>query len=460
MVDNDRPEYQSRPEMRSHASFPRFKTIGDKPKGPLEKALSFFADVRVGEAPGVLLLTANVFLLLFAYYLLKTAREALILSEGGAYIKAYSAAGQAALLMLLVPAYGLIASKVKRVKLITGLTIFFASHLLVFSVLGTQGYQEGVAFYIWVGIFNVFVISQIWAFANDLYTESQGKRLFPIIGVGSSLGAWLGAESAGRLVGSFSLTPYQLQLLAAAILVSCAVITVVVNGIETKRATPEMAAHADDKLSATGAFELIFKSRYLTWIAALTVLLNVVNSTGEFLLGTVVAEQARNFAPTDLAAQKRFIGEFYGRFFGTVNLLGFLFQTFAVSRVFAFLGVRGAVYVLPAISLMSYSVLAVAPILGVVRIAKTLENATDYSLQNTVKQALYLPTSREAKYKAKAAIDTFFMRFGDVLQAGIVKLGAELSFSIPAFAWLNVALTVVWLGIASRLSAEHRRMGF
>lgn len=77
-----------------------------------------------------------------------------------------------------------------------------------------------------------------------------------------------------------------------------------------------------------------------------------------------------------------------------------------------------------------------------------------------MKQALYRPTSREAKYKAKAAIDTFFMHFGDVLQAGIVKLGAELSFSIPAFAWLNVAFTILWLGIASRLSAEHRPMGF
>lgn len=460
MVNNDRPEYQTRPELRTHASFPAFKAIGEKPKGPLERALSFFADVRAGEAPGVLLLTANVFLLLFAYYLLKTAREALILTEGGAYIKAYSAAGQAALLMLLVPLYGYIGAKVDRVKLLTGLTGFFASHLLLFSFFGTQGYQEGIAFYIWVGIFNVFVISQIWAFANDIYTEAQGKRLFPMIGVGSSLGAWLGAEAAAQLVGGFSLTPYQLQLIAAAILVVCAIVTVVVNRIETQRATPEMASHSTEKLAGPGGFELIFKSRYLTWIALLTVLLNVVNSTGEFLLGQVVTEQAKAIAGADVAAQKQFIGQFYGRFFGIVNLLGFLIQTFAVSRIFAFLGVRNAVYVLPSIALMSYSVLAVAPLLSVVRIAKTLENATDYSLQNTVKQALYLPTSREAKYKAKAAIDTFFMRFGDVLQAGIVKMGAELSFSLPAFAWLNVALTILWLGIASRLSAEHRRMGF
>ena len=91
---------------------------------------------------------------------------------------------------------------------------------------------------------------------------------------------------------------------------------------------------------------------------------------------------------------------------------------------------------------------------------KTLENSTDYSLQNTVRQALFLPTSREAKYKAKAAIDTFFMRFGDVLQSGVVKLGNELAIGLSGFAWLNVALTGVWLWIAARLYREHRRMGF
>ena len=88
------------------------------------------------------------------------------------------------------------------------------------------------------------------------------------------------------------------------------------------------------------------------------------------------------------------------------------------------------------------------------------ENATDYSLQNTVRQALFLPTSREAKYKAKAAIDTFFTRFGDVIQAGLVKGGSELSAGLTGFAWLNVGLTLVWLWIASQLHREHRRMKF
>ena len=87
-------------------------------------------------------------------------------------------------------------------------------------------------------------------------------------------------------------------------------------------------------------------------------------------------------------------------------------------------------YILPAISLMSYSMFGLVPMLGLIRWAKTFENATDYSLQNTVRQALFLPTSREAKYKAKAAIDTFFMRFGDVLQAGMVRLGAQFHLAL------------------------------
>jgi ATP:ADP antiporter, AAA family len=104
--------------------------------------------------------------------------------------------------------------------------------------------------------------------------------------------------------------------------------------------------------------------------------------------------------------------------------------------------------------------LAFVPMLGLVRWAKTAENSVDYSIQNTVRQALFLPTSREAKYKAKAAIDTFFMRFGDVLTAGIVALGATMQWAFQGFAWLNVAFTLVWLWVVSRLAAEHKKMRF
>src|SRR5882724_8087134 len=245
----ERPVYQTLPEIRHTQSLPRFQTVGEPPKNAAEKLLSYVADVRSGEGWSALLLMVNVFLLLFAYYLLKTVREALILTEGGAYIKTYSSAGQAALLMALVPLYGFVGAKVIRIKLIVGLMLFFVINLALFYLAGVSGAQEGVVFYIWVGIFNVFVISQTWAFANDIYTEGQGKRLFPMIGVGSSLGAWLGALGASRLVTLLHTTPYQLQLLAGAILVVCCTLVVTVNRIAVRNSTPEMASHAEQKLS-------------------------------------------------------------------------------------------------------------------------------------------------------------------------------------------------------------------
>jgi AAA family ATP:ADP antiporter len=457
---DDRPEYQSRPELHPTKSFPSFKTIGEPPKTRMEKVLSHMADVRSGEGVGVLLLGFNVFILLFAYYLLKTAREALILTEGGAVIKAYSSAGQAVLLMALVPIYGYIGTKVVRMKLLLGMLGFFILNLIGFSVLGSAGVRQGVAFFIWVGIFNVFVISQVWAFANDIYTEGQGKRLFPLIGIGSSLGAWLGAQAAERMVNQFALGPYQLQLTAAVLLALCGGILVAVNRQAARVAIPEVARHSEEKLGSQDGFAMIWGSRYLLLIAVLIVLLNVVNSSGEFLLSSLVQEQAQKQFAGDAAAQQRFIGGFYGSFFAGVNLLGFLLQAFAVSRIFKYVGVRQSLFILPSIALFSYSTLAFVPLLPLVRVAKTLENATDYSLQNTLRQTLFLPTSREAKYKAKAAIDTFFMRTGDVLQAGVVALGTSLQFAFSSFAWLNVLFTLAWLVVCAGLSREHRRMRF
>jgi AAA family ATP:ADP antiporter len=455
-----RPAYQSRPELRTTRTFPAFQAVGKRPPTRVEKLLGYFADVRAGEAKGVLLLTLTVFLLLFAYYLLKTVREALILTEGGAYIKAYSSAGQAGLLIFLVPLYGYMGRKLVRMKLLGGLLLFFVGNLLAFYLCGVNGAREGVVFYIWVGIFNVFIISQVWAFASDIYTEAQGKRLFPLIGIGSSVGAWLGARGAERLVSALQATPYQLQLLAAAILLVCGALLVAVNRVARTHSIPEMARHADQKLAPGDGFAMIFRDRYLTWIAILIVLLNVVNSTGEFLLGDLVTRQAHLLHPDNLAAQKQFIGGFYGSFFANVNLIGLLLQVFAVARIVPVLGVRGALFILPTISLVSYSMVGMAPLLGLVRWGKTLENATDYSIQNTLRQALFLPTSREAKYKAKAAIDTFFMRFGDVLQGGLVRLGAQLHLAVAAFAWLNVALTLAWLFVVTRLAKQHRRQAF
>src|SRR5262245_54671712 len=116
-----------------------------------------------------------------------------------------------------------------------------------------------------------------------------------------------------------------------------------------------------------------------------------------------------------------------------------------------------ALFVHPVVALVGYLMLLRAPSLQMMAALKIADNSLDYSLGNTVKQALWLPTSREAKYKAKQAVDSFFVRAGDVIQAGIVFVGERLMMTVPAFAVINVILAGCWIGIVTMLSSESRQ---
>jgi AAA family ATP:ADP antiporter len=428
-------------------------------RGWLDRTLGLLADVRDGEGVSALLLAANVFAVLGFYYVLKTVREALILSEGGAEVKSYAAAGQALMLLAFVPAYGALASRVNRVVLITGVTLFFASHLVLFYLLGAAGVPIGVAFFLWMGVFAVVMPAQFWAFANDVYDPERGKRLFPIVGVGSALGAWAGASLASALFTQ--LGPYPLLLLSAAGLPTTILLTRWIDRRTRRTTAATAAAPVEAPLGKEGGFQLVFKQRYLLLIAMLVVILNIVNSVGEFILGGLVtADAAAQIASGTAAAgsEAAIIGSFYGRFFAWVNFLGFAFQLVVVSRLFKYVGVRGTLFVLPVVAAFTYGSAALMPILGIVSLVKVLENSTDYSINNTAKHALFLPTSREAKYKAKQAIDSFFFRAGDMLQAVVVFIGVQLAFDIRGFATINLILVAVWLVICVGIAREHRKL--
>ena len=429
-------------------------------KSWLDRVLSVAADVRAGEGAGALLLAANVFLLLGFYYILKTVREALILSEGGAEVKSYAAAGQALLLLGLVPLYGAIATRINRVRLISGVTLFFASHLVIFYLLGMAGVQVGVVFFLWIGVFNLVIPAQFWAFANDLYTSDRGKRLFPIVGVGSLLGAWLGAEVASALFAPVG--PYPLMLLSAVGIVASVALTWWADRRERRLTLVGPALReAVPPMGKAGGFQLVFSQKYLLFIALLVLVLNIVNTVGEYILGRLVIEDAAAKIASGAAgglSEEALIGRFYGEFFGWVNLVGLLLQLFLVSRLFTWIGVRGTLFVLPLIAVFSYGALAVLPVIAVVSVAKVLENSSDYSINNTAKHALFLPTSREAKYKAKQAIDSFFWRTGDMLQAAIVFVGVQLAFGIRGFAVINLAFVAVWILLVLGIAAEHRKL--
>ena len=429
-------------------------------KNALERFLNLFAEVRAGEGFTAVLLTLNIFLILVSYYIAKVVREPLILAGGGAEVKSYAAAGQAILLIGAVQLYAWLANRFPRKKLINVVNLFFTSCLILFYILAQMEVPLGVVFFLWVGIFSLMVISQFWAFANDLYTPETGKRLFAIVAFGASIGAVFGSNLAGRLI--VPLGVYQLLLVSAGLLALSLLITNYVDARErhniAKNKTQTQQPD-EEEMGKEGAFKLVMKNRYLLYIGLLLLLVNWVNTTGEYILGKIVSGEAIAHAGELGLSEGEFIGKFYADFFTVVNFVGVLVQLFLVSRILKYLGVRIAILILPIIAFGGYILLAYFPILNIVRWAKTAENSTDYSLQNTVRHVLFLPTTREQKYKAKQAIDTFFVRAGDVLSAVIVFVGTQyLAFETKHFAIFNIVLIAAWIFIALRIGVLNKQM--
>ena len=285
--------------------------------------------------------------------MLKVIRDALILTQGGAEMKSYSAAGQALLALAFVPAYAFVASRVNRMRLISLVTLFFALNLLAFAVLGLSGVRIAVVFFIWIGLFNMVMVAQFWAFANDVYTPERGKRLFPLVGVGQSLGGVAGA-SVGVLFASVS--PYTLMLLAAVGLMLPLGLTFLANRRERSGDTAAAAAAADAPIGRRNGFQLVFSDRYLFLIAMLFVVLNLVNTLGGYLLDRLIVEESlRQVAAGAATDQREIVSRLSGGVQSSVNILGFVLQTLAVSRIFKLIGVRGALFILPILALGSYA---------------------------------------------------------------------------------------------------------
>ncbi|HXK19272.1 MAG TPA: Npt1/Npt2 family nucleotide transporter [Polyangiaceae bacterium] len=402
------------------------------------------AEVRPGEWHLVLLFFANLFLLLAAYYILKVIREPLILLEGGAVERSYARGLQAVLLLLLVPAYGLLANRFEPAKLVKWIMGVFVLCVGVFVFLGQLGVHVGFAFFVWLGIFSTVAIAQFWSLATDVMTEAEGKRLFPMVAAGGTLGGIFGAQIAARLIDGH---PHQLMLVAASILVSCALLTHMTHDAASAHRIRVPAGPLQER-DARGGFSLVLHDRYLLLIALSVLILNFVNTTGDFVLAQLVNAKAHTLP---LAARQHYITAFYGNFQTLISVLTSVVQILVVARVFKVIGIGSSLLFLPVFALAGYATSAFLPLLGLVATVKVVENSTDYSLQNTVQQALFLPTSRDAKYKAKAAIDTLFVRLGDLGSTAVVFVGAMLGFGVAHYALVNLALSAAWIVVAVKL---------
>ena len=418
------------------------------------------ATVGAGEWRAILRFVAGLFLLLTAYYILKVIREPLVLATGSAVSRSYARAAQAVLLVAVVPLYSALANRMAPAALVQYVFLFFVACLLAFVGLGHAGVPVGFAFFVWLGIFSTMSIAQFWSLANDLLTESEGERLFPLIAIGGTLGAIVGAQIAARSIGAFG--PFGLMLLAALLVVGCMACTASAARVWRTRGTPaatDSATRPRVVHDPHNGFTLLLADRYLLLIACAVLLVNVVNTTGDYMLAELVsraADAASAGAADAEAARRTWIGVFYGNFQTAISALTALAQMLLVARLFQRAGLERALFVLPAIVLFGYGTVALLPLLGLLAAVKVLENSTEYSLQNTLQQALFLPTTRDAKYKAKAAIDTFVVRAGDVGSAALVYVGTFLGLGVRGFALVNVVIGLGWIVLVRRLASRHQ----
>ena len=425
-----------------------------------ERFLSLFTKVQAGEGRCIAVLCLQAFSLMVAYYLIRPVREALILTEGDAELRSYAVGVQALLLIAIIPAYGLLVRFVAPGRVFQWVNAFFALNLVVFFVLGQTGWRFGFVFFVWGSIFAVMAVTQFWAFATDLFNVKCGQRLFGVIAVGVSGGAWIGSRLASAGFETFG--PYGLMLASAAVLAGS------IGLSEWARAcvpaTSRSAQSGDEYRNGReqdcagrwlGGFAVIGRSRYLVGIAALVVLLNWIASTGDYVLSNWLIDVARQQAPE---AQAAFIGRFMGNYWSTITLVGFLVQLLLVSRIIHMAGLARALMVTPIAILAGYLLIGVVPVFALLQSVLVVQKSLDYSLLNTTRSALLLPTSRDEKYQAKTAIDTLFFRLGDLLSTLSVFIGLRLFEDARLqFVWLILVLSATMTLVAWLIGREYSR---
>ncbi len=449
-----------------------------------EKFLQIFTEVRPGEGSTALLMFANVFLILCAYYFIKPLREGWIaISDISGLskmeVKAYSSFAQSIFLLFIVGWYARLSSRLDRSTLITRATLFCISNMVIFWFFQPGFFFEqlpvsGIIFYLWVGMFGVFVVAQFWTFCADVYTKESGARLLPMIAIGATSGAAAGSWIVDQLVGS-GIVPTEGLLIVATIPLFISIwLTRIVDrhqraikkpADETTEVAPEEPAEEGAGFLISGA-KLVFLSRFMLAAILVTLLTNWVNTNGENLLFQVIqntlTEQASEQGITDPEAVLAFTRDetttFYGNFYFWVNIIALLLQSLVASRLLKYGGFAAILLILPVIAMVSYTVMALLPVLAIVKMMKIAENATDYSINNTSRHVLWLPISSELKFRAKPAIDTLYVRIGDGLAALTVLVGVQLlALSTQQFFIFNVSLVVLWLIFGIMLVKEHRK---
>jgi len=398
---------------------------------------------------------AYFFCVLSSYYMLRPIRETMAVGSGPTTIP-WLFTGTFTVMMIATPIFGWVASRYPRRTFLPWVYIFFISNILIFWALfwrfisdGQDHVWLGRAFFVWLSIFNLFVVSVFWSFMADIYTREQGRRLFGVIAAGGSVGALLGSTATSLIVEDIG---FQNIFPISAIVLFCAVLCI--SKLRSWVAQEHKTEITETVESATplggNAFSgmtHVFQSKYFSGIA--------ISSVIASLLGTalyIFAAQLVEVQITDEDARTQF--------FSNMNVASSLFslfgQMFLVKHVVGRFGIGVSLVLLPVVSIAGFVLLAVDPLLGVVAFLTVARRAIGFSFSKTSTDMLYSVVTPEEKYKTKNFIDTAVYRAGDVITAWTIN-PAIIALGITGVSIVMLPFAVVWAVVSLWLGRDYRR---
>ena len=418
-------------------------------------------NLRRGELAPVLVAGLFFFCILTALMLLRPARDALGMERGIESVR-WLFIGTAVVTLLVNPVFGWLVSRFKRLHFISATYGFFALSLVGFWALlvfapGAVGTRSGQVFFVWFSVFNLFVTMVFWALLADRFSSEQGKRLFALIAVGGTLGAIFGPWLASRLAEPLG-TP-ALLLVAAGFLLLGTVLAWMLVGLAKPTAVPNAQAVASDAGeqriggSAWAGLRAVFASPYLIGIAGYVLTMTVMATFVYFTRLQMVAA-----AESDLDARTGLLANI--DMWTQIAVL--LLQLTLTGHIIRRFGLAFALALLPIANALGFIGLAIFGSFAALILLEALNKAVQRGLTRPAREALFTVISREDKYKAKAFIDTFVYRTGDVVGAQVegalgrigLALGGLVGVVIPlALAW---AMLGIWLGRAQARKAVEK----
>ncbi len=421
----------------------------DAPDDPMRTYVFGLIAVRRSEVAALVSAWLYIFALLMSYYIMRPLRDEMGVAGGVKNLPWLFTGTLVAMIIANVP-FGALVRALPRVGFITVTYRFFALNILAFALAlwiadKAQTVWVGRAFFIWLSVFNLFVVSVFWAMIVDTFTSEQGRRLFGFIAAGATIGALVGSA---LIVGLAGRVPQTVLLVVAAVLLEAAVFFVRRLSTQAKIMTREEALVADERIGGGifSGFSKTFGSAYLLNTA---IFLLLFSTTSTLLYFEVTNAAAVSYH--DRAART----EFFASIDLAVNVLTLLVQFFLTGPVLRRIGVMLTLALLPAASVVGFGLLAIVPTIGAIVAFQVFRRAGNFAIARPTREILYTVVPREDRYKAKSFIDTVVYRLGDQIGAWSTEFFHGHGIGPTAIALVAIPLSVAWL--AESLWLGHRQ---